>query len=134
MATIKAPKQWCLTKHETINTFHRWKDNMLYTLAQDIQFAVFLAEGTTWEKKTSANPLRGLTDDGMGVPVARRLNAFMKNTRLELMLGQIANYCTVISRSTIIKGSTSLEFIWQKVREHYGFQLTGAHFLDLVDI
>ena len=53
---------------------------------------------------------------------------------LELMLGQIANYCPVISRNTIVKNSTSLSCIWQTIRLHYGFQTTGAHFLDFADI
>jgi hypothetical protein len=53
-----------------------------------------------------------------------------KNATLELMLGQIANYCPVISRNTIVKNSTSLNDIWQAIRLHYGFQTTGGHFLD----
>ena len=50
------------------------------------------------------------------------------------MLGQIANYCPVISRNSIVKTSTSIESIWQSIRLHFGFQTTGAHFLDLADI
>ena len=50
------------------------------------------------------------------------------------MLGQIANYCPVISRNTIVKNSTSLSDIWQSIRLHYGFQSSGAHFLDFSDI
>ena len=50
------------------------------------------------------------------------------------MLGMIANYCSVVSRNSIIKSSTSLNDIWQKIRQHYGFQSTGAHFLDLASI
>ena len=50
------------------------------------------------------------------------------------MLGQIANYCPVISRSTIVKNSTSIDNIWQAIRTHYGFQSTGGHFLDFADI
>ena len=53
---------------------------------------------------------------------------------LELMLGQIANYCPVIARNTIVKKSTSIEHVWQSIRAHYGFQSTGAHFLDLADL
>ena len=53
---------------------------------------------------------------------------------LELMLGQIANYCTIISRNTVVKNSTSLTAIWQVIRLHYGFQSTGAHFIDFTDI
>jgi len=50
------------------------------------------------------------------------------------MLGQIANFCSVISWNSIVKHSPSLNVIWQKIRQHYGFQSTGAHFLDLASI
>ncbi|KAJ8346823.1 hypothetical protein SKAU_G00282240 [Synaphobranchus kaupii] len=50
------------------------------------------------------------------------------------MLGQIANYCPIISRNTLVKNSTSLEFIWQTIRQHFGFQVTGAQFIDFSDI
>ena len=50
------------------------------------------------------------------------------------MLGQIANYCPIISRSTLVKNSTSLEFVWQTIRQHFGFQATGAQFIDFADI
>ena len=53
---------------------------------------------------------------------------------LELMLGQIANFCPVISCNTIRKNSTSVKSIWQAIRAHYGFQSTGAHFLDFASI
>ena len=50
------------------------------------------------------------------------------------MLGMIANYCCVISRNSVIKQSVSLGDIWRKIREHYGFQSTGSHFLELANI
>ena len=50
------------------------------------------------------------------------------------MLGQIANYCPVISRNTITKYSTSVKGIWQAIRLHYGFQTSGANFLDFNNI
>lgn len=50
------------------------------------------------------------------------------------MLGQIANYCPVISRNVIVKKSSSPEQIWQSIRLHFGFQSSGAHFLDFNDI
>lgn len=43
------------------------------------------------------------------------------------MLGQLANYCPVIPRDVIVKNSTSLEQIWQSIRQHFGFQSSGAH-------
>lgn len=73
-------------------------------------------------------------DDGESVAATKRLTARQKTNFLELMLGQIANYCPIISRSTLVKNSTSVEFIWQTIREHFGFQVTGAHFIDFSDI
>ena len=46
------------------------------------------------------------------------------------MLGQIANYCPVISRSTTVKNSTSIDSIWQAISLHFLVQTSGAHFLD----
>lgn len=50
------------------------------------------------------------------------------------MLGQIANFGSVISRNSIVKNSTSLNDIWQRLRQHYGFQSAGSQFLDLAAI
>ena len=46
-----------------INSFENWKQNLLYTLSLDSNFAPFLADGFTWLKKTKAQPLRGLESD-----------------------------------------------------------------------
>ena len=134
MAANRAPKQWSLTKNETITSFEAWRQNLKYTLSLDPNFAIFLVDGTTWTKKGPANATRGLTNDGEEVPAASRRNAAQKVAHLELMLGQIANYCPIISRNIIIKQSTSVEKIWQAIRMHFGFQLTGAHFLDFDNI
>ena len=50
------------------------------------------------------------------------------------MFGQIANYAPFISRSSIVKNSTSISGVWQTIRQHYGLQLTGSRFLDLANI
>ena len=110
--THRAPKQWCLSEVETINSFENWKQNLLYKLSLNSNFAPFLTDGVTWLKKTKAQLLRGLESDGETVPLSRRLTARRKVNFLELMLRQIANYCPIISRSTLVKNSTFLEFIW----------------------
>ena len=130
----RAPKQWTLIKHETITSFEAWRQNLQYTLSLDRNFASFLSDGVTWLKKTPATPLCGLQDDAESVPTASRRTAQQKCTHLELTLGQIANYCHVISCNTILKNSTSINSIWQEIRLHYGFQSTGAHFLDFSNI
>ena len=134
MAAFRAPKQWCLTKHETVTTFENWRQNLKYTLSLDANFAQFLVEGVTWLKKSRDNPLRGFNDDGQDVQADRRHTAQQKVTQLELMLGQVANFCPVISRNTIVRNSTSIDTIWQAIRTHFGFQSTGAHFIDFADI
>ena len=128
--THRAPKQWPLTKTETVNSFESWKHNLQYILSLDPHFTPFLANEFKWDKKTKAAPLRGFTNDGEDVVEALRMTAINKNAALELMLGQIANYCPVISRRTITGNCTSLNEVWQVIRLHYGFQVTGAHFLD----
>ena len=130
----RAPKQRQLTKDETITSFENWRQNLVYILSLDNNFTSFLESDSTWLKKSTANPNRGLTADVDPVPEAQRKTAVQKNAQLELMLGQIANYAAVISRNSILKQSTSLQAIWQKLREHYGFQSTGSHFLDLCTI
>ena len=57
----RAPKQWSLSKNGSINSLENWRQNLVYTLSLDSNFAPFLADGTTWEKKTKTQPLRGLT-------------------------------------------------------------------------
>ena len=133
MASNRAPKQWALTKQETITSFEAWRQNLMYCLALDTKFAPFLVAGFTWKKSTE-DATRGLKADDETVAEDKRLTAAQKCSFLDLFLGQIANYCPVIARNTITKKATSLESIWQAIRTHYGFQSTGAHFLDLSDI
>ena len=74
----RAPKQWSLTKNETIFTFEAWKQNLQYSLSLDANFAPFLAVTFTWLKKSSTAPDRGLESDGDNVPTTRRRTAFQK--------------------------------------------------------
>ena len=122
-----APKQWSLSKDETLNSFNAWKDNLLYILSLNNEFAPYLVDGVVWATEATAN--RGFVNDGDQVD--NGLTAVQKAVRLRLMLGQIANFSTTISRNQIVKNSTSLNQIWSKIREHYGFQCTGSRFLSL---
>ena len=132
--TPRAPQKWCLTETETVTSLENWRQNLLYTLSLDAQLATFLLDGATWLKKTKTSLLRGFTDDGSSVPEASRRTAQQKVSMLELMLGQIANYCPVISGNKNVKNSTLLGSIWSPIRLHFGFEATGAHFLDFSEI
>ena len=100
----------------------------MYTQSLDSNFVLFLVENATWGKKTTVQPMRGFTNDGESVPTAKRQTAQQKVNFLEL--GQIASYCSVISRTTLVKNATSIQSAWNTIREHFDFQVTGAHFLD----
>ncbi len=62
--TRNVPKQWYLTKTETIISFNNWKENQIYSLNMDKTFKPYLRDGATWGKKTAASPTRGYVDDG----------------------------------------------------------------------
>ena len=110
----RAPKQWALTKSETISSFEAWKENLKYTLLLDPNFAPFLIDGVMWNKKGKLDATRGFTDDKEAVPAERRKNASQEVKFL------------IISRNTISRNSTSIESVWQTIRAHFGFQNAGA--------
>ena len=134
MACSRAPKKWNLRKDETLNSFTNWKTTLLFILSLDNNFAPFLIEGCTWAKNATSSPAHGFVDDDESVPAAQRRTAAQKCAHREIMLGHIENYGTVISRNTIVKGSSSLNHIWYKIREHYSFQTTGSRFIGLTQI
>lgn len=107
----RAPKQWSLTKQKTKTLCEAKRQSSVHSF-----------------------PHRGLQDDPEIVPQASHRTAQQKCTHLKLMLGQIVNYCPVISRNTIIKNSTSMISIWQAIHLHFGFQPTSAFFLDFNNI
>ena len=133
-ATHRAPKQWCLGKRETLTTFESWWQNITYTLKQDHSFLPYLRNETTWLPKSRTSSNRGFMNDGVDVPQQSRQTAEQKAATLEMMLGQIANYCPVISRNTITKKCKSIGEIYQTIRLHYGFHSSGSQFLDFADI
>ena len=132
MATYRAPKQWSLSKTEDLNSFESWRNNLIYVLNQDQNFSPFLLSTATWEKKSRTRNTRGLRPD-VDLNVQGSKNAASKVIDLEMMLGMISNYAPIISRHQIINNSTSLEWVWQALRAHYGIQTSGAQFLDLAD-
>ena len=119
-SSSKAPKQWTLSKTETLNSFNNWKENLVYTLSLDTNFAPFLKDDAKWTKTSTTDPNRGLVDDP--TDQADRKTKEQKVIQLNMMLGQIANFATVISRNQIVKNSTSLGNIWSKIREHFGLR------------
>ena len=66
MATNRAPKQWLLTKNETVTSFQSWKENIVYVLSPDANFAPFLNADITWLRK-STNDTSDVPTQSQGV-------------------------------------------------------------------
>ena len=105
-------------------------------LGLDNRFTRFLEDDFEWEDGDSDD--HGFADDAFEEEDVQDDNApqtaAQKVRTLHLMLGQIANYCNVIARHQILYESTSLNSIWEMIREHFGFNVTGSRFLDLSSI
>ena len=53
---------------------------------------------------------------------------------VERLLGLIAHFSPSLLRNEIIKHSTSLSWIWQRIRKHYSFSQSEVTFLILSSI
>ena len=140
-ANTGAPKQWPLTESESLSSFESWRSNLLYRLNLEERFAIFLLDNVVWNKKSRRpGDTRGLLPDQILDEFNARVadpdgfTAAQKAHNLELMLQQVANFCPVISRRTIIHESTSIVSVWQAIKLHFGFQTTGGNFIDFMDI
>ena len=71
MTTFKPPKPYKLTKTETIASFEAWKHNQLYNIQQDPVLRAFIAKTKTWRKASTADRMRGLTDDNAEAEVRK---------------------------------------------------------------
>ena len=77
---------------------------------------------------------RGLQSDGEDVAQASRKTAAQKAIVLERMLGLVAQYAPSLLRKDVMKSSTSLAWIWKRIRRHYGFVQSEANFMSLCEI
>lgn len=132
--THKALKQWCLTKVETELICELLSEPCLHVI-----FGHWVCSLSSWQRVLGKED-KGFTIQRFYRWWRRCSRGAMRQTRqqkvsmLELMLGQITNYCPVISQNTIVKNPTCIDHIWQTIRLHYGFQSTGAHLIDFAAI
>ena len=105
------------------------KISSTHALSLHITFALYLSDDIRWKKKSKGEPYRGFRDDTAG---DNRLTAVQKNATLELLLGQIANFCPILSINTIVKNTTCLKDVWSTIRLHYGFKYLVVNFSTLL--
>ena len=124
---FRPPKPRELTETETITSYAKWQSNILFLLSQCNEFAPYLE--SEWSKHGVAH--RGLTNDPESVPAATRKTAAQKVIVLERMIGLVAGNAPNLLHNEIMKRSTSLKWIWNRIRRHYGFSQSEVHFLNL---
>ena len=129
--SFRPPKQWALTENETITDYAKWQSNILYHLSLCNEFAPYL--DATWGTASVAN--HGLADDP--APAADqpanpdRKTAVQKSLILDRMLALIAQFAPSLLNKEIIKRSTSLAWIWTRIRKHYNFNQSEVNFLNI---
>ena len=128
--SFRPPKLEKLLENITISDYSAWQSNVLYHLSISRDYAPYLE--AEWSKQGVAN--RGLLDDADTVEATVRKTAVQKKIILERMLALIAQFSPPLLRNEIIKRSTSLSWIWQRIRKHYNFAQSESNFLSLADI
>ena len=121
--SFKARKLTSLSENETIASFNSWKQNMEFHIVSVDAFAPFL--DIVWGTKATTN--RGLQNDtGVGGK-----SAAQKAVILNHLIGLVVNYCPENIQFEIERKCTSLKWIWDRVRRHYGFTKSEVNFLKL---
>ena len=145
MNSNKAPKQWSLTKNESITGYEAWRQNLQASQRQCrplFSKRFFVAETVIH----SLRLIEKTSQPRVDVPLIRRTCTWSSyeyyvncghTNEMKMwssQLGQIANFCPINSRNTFVKNSASVKSIWEAIRTHCGFQYTGAHFLNFASI
>ena len=124
----KAAKPWKLGEEETFSSFSGWKSNLMGHIRREEEWKQFIPDDedhpVTWGALNSQNLLRGFTGG----------TAQAKVDNLNDLLAYISSYAPSFLATDIEKNCTSLEEIWQCVREYYRFGQSEVQFMKLLSI
>ena len=128
-------KQRVLTENETESSFTTWQQGIMFQLVVDSKFSRFTDPDDlgTWKSTSVQN--RGYTNDattGEGaVPADIRMTGVQKAKILKVLLGSVATFAPTISNKYITEQSTCFDDIFNRLRSHYGFRITGGRILEI---
>lgn len=115
----------------TDTTFNIWRDALEIYLEVDERFHKFLNGGdyTTWEAaETYPDRIRVLH----AADTESNLTTIRKELRQFLCI--IAKFVHQDYYQPIVRHSTSVDWIYKKIRQDYGIEQKGIHFLNILDI
>ena len=115
--------------------FQTWKTELRIYLNQNEEFLEFMPGGLypKWEPAEEGERLTVKAKKG-DPPVDDVVDLAKRNRDLDLFLSLIAKTVSQDHYQVIMENSTSLDWIYDKLREDYDIQTKGIHFLNILDL
>lgn len=125
--------------------FEDWVNELEIYLGQDDNMARFMSDGLYHEwlsQEQDPNRLRELLDGDPDAPEENAQNRDAKQRELlakrrrelRTFIGQVAKSASKNMYAGIVCYATSLNWIYNKIREDYDIQTKGIHYLNIVDV
>ena len=125
--------------------FEDWVNELEIYLGQDDNMARFMSDGlyNEWlSQEQEPNRLQALLDGDPDQPeenaqnrAAKQRELLAKRRReLRTFIGQVAKSASKNMYAGIVRHATSLNWIYNKIREDYDIQTKGIHYLNIVDV
>ena len=125
--------------------FQDWQNKLKIWLGEDDNMTRFMTEGryNTWlSQETNPNRLQALDQHDPDRPrqdVNNRDDLLVdllakRRRQLKTFLGQVAKCAGQHMYATIVCHATSLNWIYERIRQDYDIQQKGIHFLNITDL
>ena len=120
--------------------FSIWCEELEVYLAQEPEFGQFLSDGryATWNSlESNPNRITNLHNDdrqALNTEAAREAHLRTVRTKLRTVLSIIGKCVSEGHYNTVIRHSTSLEWIYTTLRCDYNIQKRGIHFFNILDV
>ena len=146
---LKAPAPLPATGVDTV-AFKVWKNQLVAHVQQDVNHHYFMPGGqyATWRAAEDGTRIQQLADrdpDKLAIDNRRnelgnnghsaeiRLLLTRRNAQLAKFVTHIATLCHHTENDDVTNHSTSLEWIFDYLKKHYGLMTKGANFMNISD-
>ena len=148
MLPLKAPAPLPASGVDIV-TFKVWKNTLVAHIAQDANHYHFMPGGryATWHAtefgdrigelhntdpdKVKAENIRDQTEQALEAELERLL--VLRNAQLSKFVTHIATLCHHTENDDVTMSSTSLDWIFEYLRKHYGLMTKGANFMNIAE-
>ena len=120
--------------------FQKYKTELEMFLSMEDKFALFLPGETysVWrpgeEGENRIKDKKQVKADDDVTLIDDTVSLSLRNKHLKVFLTIVAKTVAESHYSTVMKHSTSLEWIYEELRKDYDIQTKGIHFLNLIDL